>query len=257
MNRQTYKDFQAVIYDVDDTLLDNHSADFPYGMHEYSRFMAIQQIGRELGLSAFEAVTHEQNAQSFLNASEHSVEGALWRLMADLQLVDGAIQHDHDWVRRIVARKARLHEELLATNSSEVNGASHFVRTMGQHGVMQAIASGALRSEIAIFLHKYSLETYFPEKHSIAKGDYEHAKPHPESFERAFQTLSLLDTPASRAQVIAFEDDPKGIESAKRAGLFVCALTTRFSADILMEARYRPDLIARDFEEYADIFQIT
>jgi beta-phosphoglucomutase-like phosphatase (HAD superfamily) len=118
-------------------------------------------------------------------------------------------------------------------------------------GLPQGIASGALHSEIKIFLEHYGLTEYVPPHRTVAYGDFTHPKPHPEPFDMAFATLGLPDTPEMRSRVLAFEDNRKGILSARAAGLMVAALTTREPAEVFLEGPARADIVAADFEEYA------
>jgi beta-phosphoglucomutase-like phosphatase (HAD superfamily) len=56
-----------------------------------------------------------------------------------------------------------------------------------------------------------------------------------------------------RRYVVAFEDDPRGIMSAKAAGLYTCAITTCYSRQLLAELEVPPDLIADSFAQFATL----
>jgi beta-phosphoglucomutase-like phosphatase (HAD superfamily) len=99
------------------------------------------------------------------------------------------------------------------------------------------------------------LDTLFAEHRVITRQDFMHAKPDPGSFETAFVTLGLADE--NRAQVLAFEDDPKGIASAKQAGLYVCGITSRFAPEGLATADYQPDIIRDSYVDFATALGIT
>jgi len=68
----------------------------------------------------------------------------------------------------------------------------------------------------------------------------------------AFAKLGLSES--DRGQVCAFEDDPRGIMAAKAAGLFTCAITTRYSREHLAALEVAPDLIADSYLEFAGHF---
>jgi beta-phosphoglucomutase-like phosphatase (HAD superfamily) len=113
-----------------------------------------------------------------------------------------------------------------------------------------AIASSAIRRDINIFLDELTtLRTYFPKERIVAYEDIPQGlgKPYPEPFNRAFATLGLANE--HRRNVIAFEDDPRGVQSAKRAGMFVCAITTRFAADHPELLAAEPDVIIESYEQ--------
>lgn len=99
------------------------------------------------------------------------------------------------------------------------------------------------------------LDTLFAERPVITRQDFVHAKPDPESFETAFARLGLADE--NRPHVLAFEDDPKGIASAKQAGLYVCGITSRFAPDGLATADYQPDIIRDSYVDFAAVLGIT
>lgn len=50
---------------------------------------------------------------------------------------------------------------------------------------------------------------------------------------------------------MAFEDDPRGIIAAKKAGMFVCAIATRFTPAQLRE-RSEPDVVIEGYRELID-----
>ena len=102
---------------------------------------------------------------------------------------------------------------------------------------------------IDIYLQKVGLAELFPGRHIMSLESATHTKPHPELFDRAFLSLGLGEV--DRPYVLAFEDDPRGIMSAKAAGLYVCAITTRYSADELQSLEVAPDLIAGTYDEFA------
>ncbi|HJQ08580.1 MAG TPA: HAD family hydrolase [Candidatus Saccharimonadales bacterium] len=256
----TYEQLHGVIYDVDDTLLNNQPADgIPFNLHERSRLAAIHRVGQESGLEALALITPEENERAFLEAPEHTVDAAIWRLLHRYGIVDvAAINPTHNVLQKIIALKAELHMELLLSHGVEVAGASQFVHTLERNGLAgyQAIASGARLEEIQVFLGKYKLNPLFPRRRITARGDYDHPKPHQQPFERAFASLGLPDTAEVRARVAAFEDDPHGIASARKAGLYVCALTTRYPQEKFLESAYPPHQVAANFVEYAQLFNL-
>lgn len=91
-----------------------------------------------------------------------------------------------------------------------------------------------------------TLLSNFPPHRIISREQFNHAKPHPEAFEVAFKTLGLPD----KTGVIAFEDDPRGVKSAVSAGLYTCAITTRFTREELEKMDTPPDLIADSYTDF-------
>lgn len=233
---------QGAIFDVDDTLLDNQAAVDFGTLHEVSRFEAIRHVARKYNLSALASLTHEENLAAFITAKTHSLPGAVWNVLYQKGFVATEdLDPKHELLNEIVLLKDKLHAVTLRQYGQAVLGAAEFVSALAtkyEIGGSMAIASSAIRRDINIFLDELTdLRTHFPKEHIVAYEDIPPGlgKPHPEPFNRAFESLGLRDE--NRSSVVAFEDDPRGVQSAKKAGLFVCAITTRFTAD-------HPDLVA-------------
>jgi len=248
-------DFAAAIFDMDDTLMSNHPPTFPFGLHEESRRLAAIIVGKRHHIPALTKLTPEFNFRMFRNASEHSLEGATWRTFLELGIVDtGVIDRSHPLLRELVDLKEEMHGDLMRKEGVEVPGAAHFVRYLAEHGFTGklAIASTAYRPDIFICLEKLDIEDLIPPNHIISKDKFTHAKPHPEAFQLAYNSLKLPAN-VTPAQVLAFEDDPRGIASAKAAGLFTCAITTHFSKKDLAKLTVPPDLIADSYAEFEEL----
>jgi len=244
---------QGAIFDIDDTLLSNHPGGQAHGLHERSRLAAIHEIGRLRNIPELEHFSVEANITTFLTAKVHSLEGAMWNTLLLAGLVqDEDIDHNHLILQELVRRKNELHEDILRQEGREVPGATAFVKALAAHGLHDklAIASTAYRRDIDIFLDLYHLQPLFPDHRIISGERLTHPKPHPHAFSSAFASLGLPE--GAQAYVLAVEDDPRGITSAKAAGLFTCAITTRFSKAALAALPVAPDLIIGSYAELND-----
>jgi HAD superfamily hydrolase (TIGR01509 family) len=236
-------------------LLDNHPGGTAHGLHERSRLAAIRKAGRRHHIPELEHFSEQANLRVFLDAKVHSIEGAVWQtfLVTGLQ-TNPDLDPTNPLVQEIVALKNNLHEAVLREHGRPVPGAPEFIQALVQAGLGDklAIASTAFRRDIDIFLEASDLARYFPPQHIISRERFSHFKPHPEAFNAAFATLGLPE--AARSRVLAVEDDPRGIMSAKAAGLFTAAITTRHSATSLRGLEtVPPDLIAGG---YADLRRV-
>ncbi len=246
----------GAIFDMDDTLLNNYPVKGDMGLHERARFFALKEVGQKHAIPELIETTEEQNKHVIRRAMEHSVEGGIWQLFYELGLVTvRTIDHEHPLLREITARKHDLYEPILAEFGAPFPQAVEFVQAMYvlTDGKI-AIASGAKRRDILTFLEITGLGAYFLPERIFGRENYSHSKPNPESFDVAFTALGVAD--GERARVVAFEDDPKGIESAKTAGLFTCAITTRFDKQALESEPITPDVIAEDYVSFAQMFGI-
>ena len=249
------KNIKGAIFDVDDTLLDNQPDSPLGGLHERSRLRALYKIGKTHGYPELLEVTPLENRNAFREAKSHTLDAAVWRILYTRGIVQTEdIDMENELLVTIVNLKDKFHEKVLRREGREVVGATNFVKKLGDRGLKNnmAIASTAVRRDINIFLEMTGLNIYFPEGRIISKEKVTHPKPHPEVFNLAFESLKLPDE--LRSSVLAFEDDPRGVASAKSAGLFTCAITTRYKKEAFASFNIQPDLIADNYLEFEKFF---
>lgn len=159
----------------------------------------------------------------------------------------------HPLLLEIMTLKDELHEEVLRAKGAEVPGAGAFVRAFAVNGLGDrlAIASTAYRRDVDIALEIIGLTDLFPNDTIITREQFTHAKPHPEPFNLAYRLLGLPDS--DRQYVAAFEDDHRGVLSAKAAGLFTCVITKRVDRQIFEAMDTPPDLIASSYAEFESL----
>lgn len=249
---------KGAIFDVDDTLLDNKPGIPGHGLHERSRLIAVHEVGKKHGIDVLENMSVEDNLEAFMTAPTHTLEAAIWNMFVKAGLADSEVMNKQDpLLIEIVALKEKLHETVLMNEGEEVPGAIAFVRKLAASGIENrlAIASTATRRDVDLFLGKTGLATLFPDERIKTKESITHPKPNPEVFNLAFTSLNLPET--DRHSVCAFEDDPRGIMAARAAGLYVCAITTRFSKKELMALEFPPHLAADTYAEFGDLFNLN
>lgn len=246
---------QGAIFDVDDTLLDNNPGKTGRGLHERSRLMAVHAVGKQRSIPQLQQFSVQQNIDAFLTAPAHTVEAAVWNIFMMTGLADSDVINPHnELLLEIIALRNSLHQEMLREHGVEVPGAISFVKALQQGGLegRLAIASTAVRAEVDTFLEMSDLAKAFPSERIKTKESITHPKPNPEVFNLAFASLGLPES--ARPNVCAFEDDPRGIMSAKAAGLYICAITTRFDANTLRSLEVPPDLVADSYQEFGELF---
>ncbi len=248
---------RGAIFDIDETLLDtggNRYGNPSNALHERARLQAFQEVGKRHTIPDFITLSAEDNLRGFLDEPVHSLEAAVWHIMFTKGIVaTEEIEPDNLLLREIVARKDELFEDILRADGKPFPGAVSFVAWLAENGLQDhlAIASTAIRRDIEIFLDTARLGGYFSSKRIIAKEDVTHAKPNPEAFNKAFAALSLPEP--ARPSVLAFEDNPRGIMSAKAAGLFTCAISTVLTKEDLLALAVPPDLVADSFDEFREL----
>lgn len=249
----------GVVYDVDDTLLNSQPDphDHLSNLHQVSRLEALHVVAEELGgdYRQLLEVEAQENFDSFAASPVHTLAGAFYTLLKNRGILSGEVDAQHPVIQRLVALKDEAYGKLLLTDGRPVLGADTFVRDFSEAFDLKdkgAIASTANLRDINTFLAMHNLSDLFPDERIIDVSRVTHPKPHPEAFDKAFRSLGLHDN--QRAHTIAFEDDPRGMLSARKAGLFVCAITTRYSADFLASIEAKPDYIANSYAEFRDYF---
>ena len=257
MNRPEH--IAGVIYDVDDTLLNSQpDPDNPLSnLHQVSRLKALHTVADELRgdyLTLLE-VQAQENFDSFTASPVHTVSGAFFTLLKNRGLLSGDVDPNNPIIKRLVELKNESYGKLLAVYGQPVIGADTFVRDFSSElglNDKNAIASTAIMRDIKTFLSMHDLTHLFPDERIIDVNKVTHPKPHPEAFNNAFLSLGLPEY--ARSNVIAFEDDPRGMLSARKAGLYVCAITTRYPHEVLANVEARPDFIADTYKELRDYF---
>ncbi|MBK5273501.1 MAG: HAD family phosphatase [Desulfuromonadales bacterium] len=140
-------------------------------------------------------------------------------------------------LQELIDAKAAVFQEVIRDGISAYPGVVSLIRSIREHHIPLAISSGALRSDITPILETLGITDCFDI--IVTAEDVVKSKPDPESYTLAyarlneFRSLDLLPE-----QVLAIEDTPAGISSAKGAGLRVIAVTNSYPATHLSGADY-------------------
>ncbi len=98
-------------------------------------------------------------------------------------------------------------------------GLDTFLAEAKHNNIKMAIGSAAIMFNIDFVLDNLHIRDYFTAL--VSADDVAVSKPDPETFVKCAERLSVQP-----ANCIVFEDSPKGVESAKRAGMKAVVLTT-------------------------------
>jgi beta-phosphoglucomutase-like phosphatase (HAD superfamily) len=256
-----FPEMRGVIFDLDDTLLDNGPTDRPeQWLHSRSRLAAVHAVADAHDMPALRNLTAAENGRAFMTAPVHSLQSAIWNIFFMKGLVSrneiDTASPFFPLVAEIAAKKNELHEVVIREYGVEVTGASCFIKRLAANGLAShmALATNAIQRDIKIFLDKYNLHEFFPPNRIISFEKVSRPKPDPQCFDLAFRSLGLSEE--ARPYVAGFEDNPRGIQSVKGAGLFACAITTRLSVDEMNALVIRPDLVANTYDEFADLLGV-
>ncbi len=100
-----------------------------------------------------------------------------------------------------------------------IKGLDAFLLEAKEAGILMGIGSAAIPFNIDFVLDGLNLRHYF--KSIVSADDVVESKPDPETFLKGALELGVLPN-----ECIVFEDAPKGVEAAQRAGMKVIVLTT-------------------------------
>ena len=102
---------------------------------------------------------------------------------------------------------------LMADDLEPMPGLKQFCQSMYGKGLRLAVASSSPAYYVIHKLKLFQIEPFFDQ--IITADDITHSKPHPEIYLKAMEKMAI-----GREDLIAIEDAPNGIMSAKAAGLY-------------------------------------
>jgi beta-phosphoglucomutase len=133
-------------------------------------------------------------------------------------------------VKQMIKAKAAVFQQLIHDGeATPLPGAVELIKSIPRK-LPVALCSGALREDILPILANLGLDNSFTV--IVTAEDTKKSKPDPAPYQLALKKLDIDDS----ATVVAIEDTPVGIISAKGAGLKVLAVTNSYDREFLMEA---------------------
>jgi len=204
---------QAVIFDLDGTLIDNNS----YHIEAFKAF--YNKIGKPFTLDEYkEHINGRVNREIFNYVFNTTLSP----------------EKSEEYTNE----KEGLYRELYAPHIKPITGLVDFLKELEVAKIPKAVATSGIIPNINFMFEHIPIRNYFFSV--IDSTQIKHGKPHPEIFLKA--AISVNAVPS---ECVAFEDSLAGIQSAKAAGMKVIALTTTHTAEELKDA----DLIIKDYTE--------
>jgi beta-phosphoglucomutase len=115
--------------------------------------------------------------------------------------------------------KEKKYQQEFRPHLKLIEGLGAFLKKTGEAGIKMGIGSAAIRYNIDFVLDGIGIRNYFDA--IVSADDVVNSKPNAETF---LKGAALLNIPA--ADCIVFEDSPKGVEAASKAGMKSVVLTT-------------------------------
>lgn len=185
-----FSQFEALIFDMDGTLVDN----MPF--HRQTWLQWAPQEGIELPEDEVLALTH----------------GTIGEIVARF-FPDKSSEERY----QIGERKEALYRELYAPHLRLLPGLEDLLEWTRAQQMPIALATAGDYNNIAFTLDGLEIRPYF--QALVGSEDVTRGKPHPEVFLLAAQKLGVAPE-----KCLVFEDSPAGVEAARRAGMKCVAL---------------------------------
>ena len=147
--------------------------------------------------------------------------------LKDILANRGRILSD-EYLDRLLANKNKAYREQI-DSLKEISISPHlpeFLSQLKEQNIAVALVTGTPKSEVEYILQKVELDQYIDL--IVAGDDLEHSKPEPEPYLLALERLNLKPS-----ECLAIEDNPVGIEAAKRAKIQVVGIAKIYPLHML------------------------
>lgn len=203
---------QAVIFDMDGTLVDSTKADYLAWeklFTFYNKSLSYQEYLPMLGIKSAEIV------RQYL-----------------------PVKDDQDVEFALTQKLVFFHEIISANGIEPVPYADLFLKHIKQLEIPVALATSSRRAKMEMVMEELNLLIYFDTV--VTGGDVKNGKPAPDIFIKAAEKLGVPPQ-----NCIVFEDAANGVKAAKNAFMKCVALSSTQSPEVLQEA----DLIINTFKD--------
>jgi beta-phosphoglucomutase-like phosphatase (HAD superfamily) len=146
-------------------------------------------------------------------------------------------------IEAMIIEKETRYQENFRPYLKLIDGLGDFLESSYQANIKMAIGSAAIPFNINYVLDGLQLHKYFPVV--VSAYDVVESKPHPETFIQCAEKLNV-----AAENCIVFEDSPKGVEAAARAGMKAVVITTMHTKE-----EFNNDNIICFIENYQGLFE--
>lgn len=248
MYTRAFDEVRHVAFDFDGTLADTIDA------HIYARRQAFVDMADHYQDSRFADISDTVHESAHHHAT-HTI-GIIGWVLQEAGIID-SIQDER--VLMVAARKNQIYHEVSHDGLAAIDGMIDVVRAVADNvdGAV-SIVTTAPRAEVMPFIQRHGLLDVFSSHKQLitAEDASSRLKPHPKAYEVAVRRAKLTHSPE---MLVAIEDTPQGVESARRAGArAIGVLTTRAANDFAVSKKsYRPQRIAEKTEDIIRILTPT
>lgn len=159
------------------------------------------------------------------NLDREQVKGQMYGKNSELlKRVFGEDRFSVEEIEVLSKEKERRYQQAFKPQLKLIHGLPEFLDYARERQIKMAIGSAAIPFNIDFVLDNLNIRHYF--EAIVSANDVAKSKPDPETFVKA---ATLLECEADAC--VVFEDAPKGVESALRAGMETIVITTLHSED--------------------------
>ncbi|CAN0842771.1 Haloacid dehalogenase-like hydrolase domain-containing protein Sgpp [Linum grandiflorum] len=208
---------EAVLFDVDGTLCDTDP------IHHRAFIQLLQEMNYNDGVPISE--------DFYINniAGKHNTEIAVLFFPDD---IPRGMKFTED--------KEALFRKLAVEHITALDGLYKVTKWVEDRGLKRAAVTNAPKPNAELAISKLGLCDFFQ---AVILGDEcEHAKPHPEPYQKALELLQV-----SKEHTFVFEDSVSGIRAGVAAGMPVIGLTTGNPEHLLMQAN--PTFLIKNYDD--------
>lgn len=204
MYRLSLQGIDAVIFDMDGTMVDNHN------YHKKAWMEFCRRHGVNLSERDFkEKISGRKNKEILITIFGKDISS--------------------NKVTRYANEKETIYRRIYAPDIKEVRGLKRFINSLKDKKIKVAVATTAPEANRKFVIKSLALEGIFDL--ILGEEDVTYGKPSPEVY---LKTAKKLQVDVSGCLV--FEDSPAGIEAARSTGMKVVGLLTGYDRGILQKA---------------------
>lgn len=190
--------YKAFLFDLNGTIID----DMPYHIKAWHRILT------NLGST----ISYEETKKQCYGKNHELLERVFSGRFSD---------EEKD---RMSIEKEKQYQQEFKPHLQLIPGLDNVLQKAHTEGIKMAIGSAAILFNIDFVLDGLSIRSYFDA--IVSADNVAHSKPDPETFIKCAEELHI-----DPKDCLVFEDAPKGVEAAQRAGMDAVVLTTMHTAD--------------------------
>ncbi len=211
---------QAVIFDLDGTLVDN----MPWHAQAFDAFVSRHQLPA-MDMAMRERTDGKRNREIF-------------PMLFGRDLTDAEME-------ALEEEKEGMYREVSSGRLQPLAGLSALLGRLEVHGIPAGVATSGPKKNVAHTLAEIGLAGRFQ---VIARGDQvQRGKPAPDVFLHAARLIGVAPEAC-----LAFEDAPLGVAAARSAGMMCVAVTSSYADEVFVSSSLQPHYTCHNFQAYLD-----